>query len=393
VVEVDYRDNNNNNMYALQVKSPPPKRRNTEKKNASPDNRIIRSPRKKGSPGIDQTYDEECNSKRNKLHDNSSTSSPDSVLFNQDLDLVVSQFQKGIVLRDAPPIDEVDDLSVSSARKIVLTTAAATNLFATMSTDSSFISETTCEGDDDGIEHDTNDVNNDNKLALPTMSIPQLVNALWNDNLCVVTQALISLADLCDCDAPDGFMEEAAKKNRKELRQMGGLLAVVNFMKKHRSKAVVQFEGCRLLWSYVGGGDDPYDTAIAKAGGIETILQAMEHHPTFGDLQEIGCRTLHYFTCGSAVNAKSVAEHNGLTIIVQAMKEYPQNEELQEHALWALSSLARDDQERLGNGSAIFRAGGLSAIAVAAEQYAQHSDSIKEALADVLETLSESIRD
>jgi len=59
--------------------------------------------------------------------------------------------------------------------------------------------------------------------------------------------------------------------------------------------------------------------AIAQAGGIVAVVDAMKQHTTHDDVQEYGCGVLFNLAGGSAENRVTIAEVGVIAAIVDAL--------------------------------------------------------------------------
>ena len=80
--------------------------------------------------------------------------------------------------------------------------------------------------------------------------------------------------------------------------------------------------------------------ALAKAGGIETVLSAMRAHPLDAAVQEDGCDALARFAVCDEACHKAVVSAGSVALLVAAMQEHAAAPEVQESAVSALASIS-----------------------------------------------------
>jgi hypothetical protein len=114
--------------------------------------------------------------------------------------------------------------------------------------------------------------------------------------------------------------------------------AIVNLMKKYRSRPRIQEEGCATFRDPILRNDDNHLSNAVK-GGIEAVVSAMTAHSNVSKVQEWGCAALGNLACNDA-NCVSIASNHGIEAVVSAMAAHRDVLNVQEWACVALSNLA-----------------------------------------------------
>jgi hypothetical protein len=98
--------------------------------------------------------------------------------------------------------------------------------------------------------------------------------------------------------------------------------------------AEVAATGCRVL-TFLARSDANLGL-IARLGGIEALVTAMQGHATDPGVQEWACRALVNLTVNNAENQVKISNLGGIEAILKAMKDHPTVAEVQKQACWAL---------------------------------------------------------
>ncbi len=146
-------------------------------------------------------------------------------------------------------------------------------------------------------------------------SIAKLLSKhLESDNPNIVAAALEKLRDLCRLDN--------AKKNSKEVFQLGGHTFILSAMRRHSTSSGVQSEGCRAI-ANISVHNDAVDGPIGKMGGIKVILGELKKFPSDQTIQDNGLFALENLSCGCVQNKHAIVELEGIPIVIKAMQKFP----------------------------------------------------------------------
>jgi len=141
-----------------------------------------------------------------------------------------------------------------------------------------------------------------------------------------------------------------------------GIDAILRMMRKEEN-VLLQKDGCAALANSIHkkselmGGHNALLTpvctenqvAIARAGGIEVVLSAMEEHAWSVGVQEQGCLALCSLSFNNAENQVAIKGAGGIKAAVLAMKRHAMSVVVQEAGCLALCSLAfnNDNQDAI----------------------------------------------
>lgn len=148
-----------------------------------------------------------------------------------------------------------------------------------------------------------------------------------DDHVCQKIKAIISKASnhLDDNKVQDKACEQLRKliKDEKEnaikVLQMGGIEIIVDAMKAHPDKSIVQGEACatltHLAWVYPKANKN---IVAAGSGCLPLVVQALKNHPNNNKVQQMGCgvfRTLSY----ENENHYFINSVNGIDVMLDSM--------------------------------------------------------------------------
>jgi hypothetical protein len=214
-----------------------------------------------------------------------------------------------------------------------------------------------------------------------TTNIVKLLSILWIEDDrkgCAIAQrieeALTGLADLC-CDK----ITDLSEVNERELRRLGGHMAVVQIVKKYVDDALIQEEGIRALLNCTN--PTLAKVLVGDIGGVEVILAGMKRHPQAENVQRMGCGTIGNL-CETKRNASRFEESDGIAQVIAAMKAHPENEDVQVYGCVALENMCEWAEYR----PLIFAAGGAVTIATVMEKFSDNP-SVRQSSQDAMQAL------
>jgi CBS domain-containing protein len=159
----------------------------------------------------------------------------------------------------------------------------------------------------------------------------------------------------------------------------GAAAVVVTGMARHRGWMSAQAKGCEALRNLAGGAVDKpsrvVSLAVAAAGGLHAVLDAICAHPSSADVQEAACGAVR--AIARAVDNKIAAGSAGvIEAVVAVMNAHGAHAGVQEQACAALASMMgfiADNQAKAG------AAGAIEAIVSAMNAHGAHADLQKNA--------------
>lgn len=224
-------------------------------------------------------------------------------------------------------------------------------------------------------------VGKDDHEQLPTVL---QVLRLTLPNLDVTTRALSIVFE---------FVSEVARC-RQAVGQSGGIKDITAAMALHSASLDCQTYGCGCLFALScfrpGNPDkDNNSAAIAHAGGIARLVEAMGSFPGCREVQEWGVGALRYLAVDiggnrreisdggevqltmRGINKRMIAKVGGIEAVVKAMLKFPDDAELQEHGCGALCNLITTTQESKVRAA---RAGCIRAATTAMKLYPEDGE-------------------
>jgi hypothetical protein len=149
-----------------------------------------------------------------------------------------------------------------------------------------------------------------------------------DDPVCHKIKTIISKSSnhLDDNKIQDKSIEQLRKlirddddESAEKIIQLGGITMIVNAMKAHPDKAVVQAEACAtladLIWKYPNSV-----RKIAEAGCFPLVVKALSTHLTnkHSKLQQMGCGVFYALSCENS-NHYFINGVNGLEAVLESM--------------------------------------------------------------------------
>ena len=145
------------------------------------------------------------------------------------------------------------------------------------------------------------------------------------------------------------YQEDNESDTRTVLHRLGGHVIATSKMKNHLKDPIVQHFGIGMLNGVSMVSMLAADRDIIKAGGVEAIVNAMNHHKGDEDLYvEALCalRNVTRHACNSDATVvtttanRLVEEYDVVSIVNAAMKAYPLNKGIQDNSCDLLDNLA-----------------------------------------------------
>jgi hypothetical protein len=217
--------------------------------------------------------------------------------------------------------------------------------------------------------------------------IPKLVLVdLHKNDSSAVKQALKRMDKLLPIEDDEEDSDELQDR-RQDLIRTGAVAMVVLTMQKWRGNKKIQEHACRFLGhfqyycrSYEDGGYYYLEDTLAKAGGIEAVLTAIQAFPNSLKVCRAGCWTLSHWNwlvplqddlvpgLWMTISRRFIEEWNGLQIIKTTMKAFPQDGDLQAWCCGIFDRLAHQKDFR----KALIDAGLISSVGAALETHSEH---------------------
>jgi hypothetical protein len=212
------------------------------------------------------------------------------------------------------------------------------------------------------VEEEEGDVQ-ENPAASTTENIVDLLSDLFDKNRTVVEEALSDLDDLCDDLLRHDETVLSQQANEREIRRLGGHMAVVHAVKKHVDHGPIQREGIRALCNFTRS---PLSRVlVGDVGGVKVILAGMRRHPKNETIQALGCGAIANLLIGTKRNAERFEESDGIAAVIAAMKAHAEDEDVQYNSCYALLRMCEWAEYR----PLIIAAGGAATIAHAMKEY------------------------
>jgi hypothetical protein len=121
---------------------------------------------------------------------------------------------------------------------------------------------------------------------------------------------------------------------------------------------------------------------VGDIGGVEVILAGMRKHPTYTNVQQVGCGAIANLLFETKRNAERFQESDGIAAVISAMKAHPENEDVQLGSCGALLSICEWAEYR----PLIVAAGGAVAIDTVMEKYGDNP-RVREMSQDAMQKL------
>ena len=108
-------------------------------------------------------------------------------------------------------------------------------------------------------------------------------------------------------------------------------------MQNHLDHAEIQQQSCSILWNLCLN-NDPNRISIANAGGIISVIAAMNSHVNNVGVQEKACGALSSLSLNNDANRLSIANAGGIISVIAAMNNHAST---RQHTSDILKRLAR----------------------------------------------------
>jgi Armadillo/beta-catenin-like repeat len=155
---------------------------------------------------------------------------------------------------------------------------------------------------------------------------------------------------------------------RAVIEAHGGVLAILDCMKRHKDNARVQSTACGVLWN-LAANNESTRVWIALSGGITTILLAMKRHARCAKVQAAGFSVLMNLASDNDPNRDVIISFDGVLLVLLAMRRYPQHPLLQAAGCALLNNLSANSKHV----AAVWEAGSVEAILTAMRRHPRHS--------------------
>ena len=156
---------------------------------------------------------------------------------------------------------------------------------------------------------------------------------------------------------------------RSEIAKLGGIEVLVETMNHHVQARHVQ-ECAVAALSNLSAGSSENQTKIAEADGIKALLAAMKAHAGKPLVQQYGATALRNLTLHNSVNKVSIAREGGIEALIRAMQAHPKEATVQQYAADALQNIALHNA---ANKVEIAGKGGIPALVAAMRGHARES--------------------
>ncbi len=148
---------------------------------------------------------------------------------------------------------------------------------------------------------------------------------------------------------------------------------VASGMALHRGWAMAQERGCAALRNLAGGADfkeedDKFALAVAVAGGLDAVLEALRAHPTHAGVQEAAFGALVRIL-RPPDNRVKAGSAGAIEAAVAALRAHPAHTGVQAAACWALRQMTVNDANEIKAGSA----GAIEATVAALRAHPAHA--------------------
>ncbi len=107
--------------------------------------------------------------------------------------------------------------------------------------------------------------------------------------------------------------------HRAAIAKVGGIATVIKCMQENERDRILSEEFCRLLGSL--SADEQFAVKIGEEGGIHAIIQVMRKHRTVLKVQRAGCMTLCKLATVSE-NSAQICTLGGVEMVVAGMNEF-----------------------------------------------------------------------
>jgi hypothetical protein len=148
-------------------------------------------------------------------------------------------------------------------------------------------------------------------------------------------------------------ISSSSHENCKEIGRVGGIQAVVSAMKGNICNRQIQELGCRVLLNLTC--DDDLKKLVARAGGVETLQEALAFHKGNSQIHEVCGGVLTMLLMNNTGNQVRAGKIWGVETVVAALMAFKGRPQVQEQGCAALANLCCEP-------AAIRRAGEAGAV-------------------------------
>ena len=141
------------------------------------------------------------------------------------------------------------------------------------------------------------------------------------------------------CGMLAALANDASRDSKYTIARVGGIRAVIQAMKNYPKDAAVQAHGCNALARLAFRHQDN-QMAIAQEDGIGQILTAMHWHGRDAAVQMNGCGALLNLA-SMEENKRVITTADSIGVIREAMRHHPTRDEVQELGHAAVTFLSK----------------------------------------------------
>lgn len=172
----------------------------------------------------------------------------------------------------------------------------------------------------------------------PGVDVHDILGAMWAHETDAGLQMLAIMALVNMINIKDSSSKQATAT--KAITLAGGISSIVRAMEYYPTEAVVQEKACYALRRLVSGATyEPYlEVSFAAVGAINAVIQAIQRNPQDAMLSVAACEALKWLAHDKDSYTQIIGA-GGIQAIIVAMEEHEENEELQYSACNALARL------------------------------------------------------
>lgn len=172
----------------------------------------------------------------------------------------------------------------------------------------------------------------------PGVDVQDILGAMWAHETDAGLQmlAIMALVNMMTSKESSVKPETATKA----IALAGGISSIVRAMEKYPEEAVVQEKACYAICRLVSGASyEPYlEVSFAAVGAIKAVIQAMQSNPKDAALSIAACEALNWLAIDTD-NYTQIIGAGGIQAIMVAMEEHVASQDLQHAACKALARL------------------------------------------------------
>jgi hypothetical protein len=172
----------------------------------------------------------------------------------------------------------------------------------------------------------------------PGVNVQDILGAMWAHETDAGLQmlAIMALVNMMTSKESSAKQETATKA----IALAGGISSIVRAMEKYQDEAVVQEKACYAIRRLVSGATyEPYlEVTFAAVGAIKAVIQAMQSNPKDAALSIAACEALNWLA-NDTDSYTQIIGAGGIQAIMVAMEEHENNQDLQHAACTALARL------------------------------------------------------